>query len=107
MIDHNIGFIGLGNVGSKLANSILQADYNLFIYDKDKNTSNELVKKGAIWKNSVKDIIDNTSLIITCLPSPQAVSDVVEKKSGMIESINNAHLWIEMSTTDEKEMIRL
>ena len=62
MIDHNIGFIGLGNVGSKLANSIIQADYNLFIYDKDKNTSNELVKKGAIWKNSVKDIIDNTSL---------------------------------------------
>ena len=107
MIDHNIGFIGLGNVGSKLANSILQTDYNLFIYDKDKNTSNELVKKGAIWKNSVKDIIDNTSLIITCLPSPQAVSDVIEKKSGMIEYINNAHLWIEMSTTDEKEMIRL
>ncbi len=107
MIDHNIGFIGLGNVGSKLANSIIQADYNLFIYDKDKNTSNELVKKGAIWKNSVKDIIDNTSLIITCLPSPQAVSDVVENKSGMIEYINNSHLWIEMSTTDEKEMIRL
>ena len=107
MIDHNIGFIGLGNVGSKLANSIIQADYNLFIYDKDKNKSNELVKKGAILKNSVKDVIDNTSLIITCLPSPQAVSDVVENKSGIIEYINDSHLWIEMSTTDEKEMIRL
>ena len=107
MIDHNIGFIGLGNVGSKLANNILHAGYNLFIYDIDENTSNELVNKGAIWKNSVKDIIDNASLIITCLPSPQAVTDVVEGKSGMIEYINNKHLWIEMSTTDEKEMIRL
>ena len=107
MIDQNIGFIGLGNVGSKLANSILQANYNLFIYDIDKNTSNELVKKGAIWKNSVKDIVDNSSLIITCLPSPQVVSDVVEDNLGMIEYINNKHLWIEMSTTDEKEMIRL
>ena len=107
MIDRNIGFIGLGNVGSKLANNILQADYNLFIYDINKNTSNELVNKGAIWKNSVKDIIDNASLIITCLPSPQAVTDVVEGKSGMIEFINNNHLWIDMSTTDEKEMIRL
>ena len=35
MIDHNIGFIGLGNVGSKLASNILQAGYNLFIYDID------------------------------------------------------------------------
>ena len=107
MIDHNIGFIGLGNVGSKLASNILQAGYNLFIFDIDEKTSNELVSKGAIWKNSVKDIIDNTSLIITCLPSPQAVTEVVEGKSGMIDYINDKHLWIEMSTTDEKEMIRL
>jgi len=107
MIDHNIGFIGLGNVGSKLASNILYAGYNLFIYDLDENTSNELVNKGAIWKNSVKDIIDNTSLIITCLPSPQAVTEVVEGESGMIDYINKKHLWIEMSTTDEKEMIRL
>ena len=107
MIDQNIGFIGLGNVGSKLANSILHGNYNLFIYDIDKNTSNELVKNGAIWKNSIKDIVNNSSLIITCLPSPQAVIEVVEKNFGMIEYINNKHLWIEMSTTDEKEMIRL
>ena len=107
MIDKVIGFIGLGNVGSKLASNILYAGYNLFIYDLDENTSNELVNKGAIWKNSVKDIIDNTSLIITCLPSPQAVTEVVEGESGMIDYINKKHLWIEMSTTDEKEMIRL
>ena len=107
MIDRNIGFIGLGNVGSKLAMSILQARYNLFIYDIDINTSNELVKNGAIWKNCVKEIVDNTSLIITCLPSPQAVIEVVENSFGMIEYINNQHLWVEMSTTSEKEMIRL
>jgi len=107
MIDHNVGFIGLGNVGSKLACNILQAGYNLFIYDIEEKTSNELVSKGAVWKNSLKDMIENTSLIITCLPSPQAVNEVVEGKLGMVNYINDKHLWIEMSTTDEKEMIRL
>jgi len=107
MIDNHIGFIGLGNVGSKLANSVLEANCNLHVYDIDKKSSNDLVKKGAIWENSIKDIVNNSSLIITCLPSPQAVIDVVENHSGMIEYINNKHLWIEMSTTDEKEMIRL
>ena len=36
MIDKNIGFIGLGNVGEKLANNILTSKYKLFIYDFDK-----------------------------------------------------------------------
>ena len=52
MIDKDIGFIGLGNVGSKLARNILQAGYNLFIHDINENTSNELVNKGAIWKTA-------------------------------------------------------
>ena len=38
MIDKNIGFIGLGNLGSKLANSIILADYNLYVYDLEKET---------------------------------------------------------------------
>ena len=36
MKDKNIGFIGLGNVGSKLANSLLISGYNLFIHDLEK-----------------------------------------------------------------------
>ena len=107
MIDNNIGFIGLGNVGSKLANTILQAKYKLYIHDIDKNTSFKLVKNGAIWKNNLKDLLENTSIIITCLPSPQSVVQVVEQKNGIAKYINNKHLWIEMSTTDQKEMIRL
>mgnify|MGYP003324211955 CR=1 FL=1 len=51
--------------------------------------------------------LENTSLIITCLPSPKIVIEVVENKFGILKYINKKHLWIEMSTTDEKEMIRL
>ncbi|PPR44807.1 MAG: 2-(hydroxymethyl)glutarate dehydrogenase [Alphaproteobacteria bacterium MarineAlpha5_Bin6] len=107
MIDKNIGFIGLGNVGSKLANSLLLAKYNLFIHDIDKNVGKKLIKKGAIWNNSIREIIYNSSIIITCLPSPKSVRDVIEKKNGILTFITKDHLWIEMSTTDEHEMIRL
>jgi len=105
--DINIGFIGLGNVGSELANSILEASYNLHIYDLDKNTANLLIKKGAIWQNDIEHIVKNSSIIITCLPSPKAVSQVIEESSGILDYITENHLWIEMSTTDENEMIRL
>ena len=42
MNDSNIGFIGLGNVGSKLANSILIGGYNLFIHDLNKNLGKKI-----------------------------------------------------------------
>ena len=44
-----IGFIGLGNVGFKLANSILESGFDLLINDLDKNTGKSLIEKGAKW----------------------------------------------------------
>ena len=105
--DKNIGFVGLGNVGSKLANSILISGYNLFIYDLDKKKGKNLIKKGAVFSKSLKHLTNSTTIIITCLPSPKAVSQVIESKEGIKNYVSTKHLWIEMSTTDVKEMIRL
>ena len=107
IIDKNIGFIGLGNVGSKLANSILLGGYNLFIYDINSKKGQKLINSGAIWSKNIKILCENCSIIITCLPSPKSVVNVIEKKEGLISFINKKHLWIEMSTTDENEMKRL
>ena len=107
MKDKNIGFIGLGNVGSKLANSILISGYNLFLYDIKKNKGRKLLKKGASWSKDIKNLCNNCTTIITCLPSPKAISEVIEGNKGLINYVNNRHLWIEMSTTDENEMKRL
>jgi len=105
--DNNIGFIGLGNVGSKIANNIIISKKNLFIFDLKKIKAKFLIKKGAYWCYSLEELTKKSSIIITCLPSPLAVSNVIEGKNGIINFINKDHLWIEMSTTDEKEMIRL
>jgi 3-hydroxyisobutyrate dehydrogenase len=105
--DANIGFIGLGNVGSKLANNILLAGYNLFIHDTDKNKVLKLISKGATWCSNLEKIANHSSVIITCLPSPNIVKQVFEGKNGLFNYIKKDHLWIEMSTTDEDEMKRL
>ena len=105
--DNIIGFIGLGNVGSKLANNILLSNYQLVIYDIKKKHANKLIQKGAIWANNIQKLVKKSSVIITCLPSPKIVSNVIEGKMGVKNFINKKHLWIEMSTTNEKEMKRL
>jgi len=106
-MDKSIGFIGLGNVGKKLANSILYSNFDLCVYDINKDKALDLISKGAKWKNNLKEIAESSSIILTCLPSPQVVNEVVSGHNGLVNYISENHLWIEMSTTDEKEMIRL
>ena len=102
MRDKNIGFIGLGNVGSKIAYNILQnKNYSLYVFDLNKKTSKKLVSEGAILCNSIEELIFNVTVFITCLPSPSSVKNVL---LNAIPFLNKDHLWIEMSTTDEEEM---
>ena len=105
--DSAIGFIGLGNLGSKLANNILLAGYNLFIHDIEKNKGTKLISNGAIWCSNLEKIAKYSTIIITCLPSPKKVRNVFEGYNGLLNYIKDNHLWIEMSTTDEDEMIRM
>ena len=99
-----IGFIGLGNVGSKLATNIAKSKNKLYIFDKNKDSYSKLKKYNLPHCNSLKDLASKCNIIITCLPSPKAIDNVIKK---LLPNINENHLWIEMSTTDQNEMIRL
>ena len=62
MKKYNVGFIGLGNVGSKIAKNILKNKNNLFIHDLDKKKGLKLIKDGAIWSNNLEEISEKDRL---------------------------------------------
>ena len=101
MNDTTVGFVGLGNVGSKVANNIINNGYKLYVHDLDEIKSQSLVSKGAIFCKSIEELVPKVSVLITCLPSPKSVKEVLLK---CVPKFNQKHLWIEMSTTDEKDM---
>ena len=101
MNDTKVGFVGLGNVGSKIANNIINNGYKLYVHDLDEIKSQSLVSKGAIFCKSIEELVPKVSVLITCLPSPKSVKEVLLK---CVPKFNQKHLWIEMSTTDEKDM---
>ena len=102
-----IGFIGLGNVGGKLASSLLRNKFDLTVRDLDKNLTNDFKNKGAKIANSAKELAEQVDLIITCLPSPKICAEVMESKDGVINGLSKNKIWLEMSTTDESEVKRL
>jgi len=102
-----IGFIGLGNVGGKLAGSLLRNKFDLTVRDLDSNLTKEFSNLGASVANTPKELAQKVDLIITCLPSPQVCSQVMESEDGVLKGLSKNKIWLEMSTTDDKEVKRL
>ena len=102
-----VGFIGLGNVGGKLAKSLLRNEFDLTVRDLDKDITKSFLDLGARVANSAKELAEQVDLIITCLPSPQICSEVMEGTNGIINGLSENKIWLEMSTTDEAEIKRI
>ena len=102
-----IGFIGLGNVGSKLAGSLLRNKFDLTVRDLDQNLTKPFIELGAKVANSAKELAEQVDLTITCLPSPQICAEVMEGKDGILNGLSENKIWLEMSTTDESEVKRI
>lgn len=102
-----VGFIGLGNVGGKLAGSLLRNGYDLIVRDLNRDMAEPFLSKGARWADSPKAMAENSDLIITCLPSPAACAAVMEAADGVVAGLAPGKVWAEMSTTDEAEVKRL
>ena len=101
-----IGFIGLGNVGGKLAGSLIRNKFDLTVRDLDKNLTKSFKDQGAKVVNSPKELAEEVDLIISCLPSPKICAEVMEGENGILNGLSENKIWLEMSTTDEAEVKR-
>ena len=102
-----VGFIGLGNVGGKLAESVLRNGFELTVRDLDPAKTEQFRSAGASVAHSPKEIAETCEIIVTCLPSPSASASVMEDENGILAGLSAGKVWIEMSTTDQQEVLRL
>ena len=102
-----IGFIGLGNVGGKLAGSLIRNNFKLTVFDLDKEIMNNFKSKGANTSKNPKELAEAVDVVITCLPSPDACKHVMESDDGVIAGLSKDKVWLEMSTTDENDVKRM
>ena len=102
-----IGFIGLGNVGSKLAGTLLRQGTELVVLDTAAEAMAPLVGAGAKPVASPQDLASRCEVVITCLPSPAIVAEVMEASDGVLSGMRPGSIWVEMSTTDAREVLRL
>jgi 3-hydroxyisobutyrate dehydrogenase len=102
-----LGFIGLGNLGRHLAASLLRAGFPLTVNDRDEAAAQSLLEAGAVWAGSPRDVAAASESVFTCLPSPRAVADVLTGESGLLDGLAPGGTWIDSSTNDRHELLRL
>ena len=102
-----VGFIGLGNVGAKLAATLQRNQVDLWVHDIDPAQAAPFLAQGAAWADSPAEMARQVDVVMTCLPSPKASATVMEADNGILQGLSAGKIWIEMSTTDEAEVRRL
>ena len=102
-----VGFIGLGNLGGHLAASMLRAGHALTVHDLDRALAEPLLAAGATWADSPAAAAAASDVVATCLPSPRAVDAVVAGPDGVLAGFAGRGTWIDHSTNDRAETLRL
>ncbi len=101
-----VGFIGLGNVGGKLAGSLLRNGLDVMVLDLNPLLMESFAARGALRGESPKELAESCDVVITCLPSPAACAAVVEVRTVFGRYWPGQDLG-GMSTTDAGEVRRL
>lgn len=102
-----VGFIGLGEVGGKLAGSLARHGVDLTVSDLDREKAASLLANGAKWSDTPAQLAPGIDILITCLPSPAATRAVMEGEGGALRHMRPGSVWLEMSTTDADEVRRI
>jgi 2-hydroxymethylglutarate dehydrogenase len=102
-----IGFIGIGQMGRRMSQHILDAGYDLTVYDLNKEAAAPLLEKGAQWSNSPKEMAESCNVIFSSLPTPQIVEQVVHDKNGLNQGWKEGDIYIDMSTNSPTLMKKI
>ncbi|XQY93230.1 NAD(P)-dependent oxidoreductase [Metabacillus sp. HB246100] len=94
-----IGFIGLGVMGKSMATNIMKAGYPINVYTRTKQKAKELLELGATWKDSIKEISEESDIIITIIGYPKDVEEVYLGENGIVQSAKLGAYLIDMTTS--------
>ena len=92
-----IGFVGLGNMGSKMVLNLLKANYEVVGYDINENFTNSLVPSGLKKVSSLTDLSKDIDILITMLPNGEIVETVYD---NIINYFKKNTLFTDCSTID-------
>ena len=94
-----IAWIGTGVMGESMAGHLLDAGHELFVYNRTKSKTDNLVKRGATLLNEIKDAPEFAEVIFTMVGYPKDVEDVYLGENGLITTAKKGQVFVDMTTS--------
>lgn len=94
----NIGFIGLGKMGTPMAANLIKAGYDLKVYNRTPKPTATLRDLGAMFMESAAAVVKESEIIISMLSDNVAVENMVYSNAGILEAMGPGKIYIDMST---------
>lgn len=94
-----IGFVGLGSMGSGMSRNLLRAGFELVVHDARTEVLEEYAGLGAEVAGSAAEVAATTGTVITMLPTPAVVGEVLNGPTGVLAGLPDGGTWIDMSTS--------
>jgi len=102
-----VGFIGLGTMGARMAANLQQAGYKLVVNDLRKDAAAPHLGAGAIWADSPRALAEQSEVILTSLPEPPDVEKVALADDGLLAGIKRDAVWFDLSTNSQSLVKKL
>jgi len=94
-----VGFIGLGHMGAPMSRNVLAAGHDLVVHDVRPDAAAGLLEAGASWAGSPRESGVDRDVVITMLPGPSQVEEVLLGPGGLLAGLSAGDTWIDMSTS--------
>ena len=91
--NRRLGFVGIGYMGRPIARRLLESGFKLTAYDRDHSKAEELIRYGGAVAASVAELSSSCDVVLSCLPSDQAVLDVYRGSDGSFAPMRIAARW--------------
>src|ERR1700675_4580944 len=96
--NNKLGFIGIGYMGRPIARRLLESGFRLTAYDRNPDKSGELIPYGGKVARSVAELSSSCNVVLSCLPSDQAVLDIYKGPDGVFANVVRGSVAIDLST---------
>lgn len=94
-----IGVIGTGVMGSGIINNLLQANYDVFVYNRTKAHAESVIDHGAVWQDSPRQIASVADVVITMVGYPKDVASQYYGETGIFSGAHTGQIVVDMTTS--------
>jgi 3-hydroxyisobutyrate dehydrogenase-like beta-hydroxyacid dehydrogenase len=94
----NIGFIGLGNLGTPIAMNLIDSGHTLYVYNRTASKAAPLAAKGAIVSDSISSLAKQCNLVFSIVSDDAALKNICDGENGLLNNLQKESVHISMST---------